>query len=99
MKKIVKISLIIIATIIILPFIIGLFYSPNNKIPGNYIGEKVEVNGRMIRYYQTGDGEDVLFIHGSMGSLEDWETLYPLLKDRFRVTAIDRVGLINYIRA
>lgn len=93
MKKIIKISLIFIATIIIVPFIIGLLYSPNNKIPRNCIGKKVEINGRMIRYYQAGNGENILFIHGSMGSVEDWETLYPLLKDRYRVTAIDRPGM------
>ena len=93
MKKIVKISSVFIATIIILPFIIGLLYSPKNKIPRNYIGKKVEINGRMMRYYQTGNGENILFIHGSMGSVEDWETLYPLLKDRYRVTAIDRPGM------
>jgi pimeloyl-ACP methyl ester carboxylesterase len=93
MTKIIKISLIFLVTIIVLPFITGLFYSPNNKITKNYLGEKVEINGRMMRYYQTGNGEDILFIHGSMGSVEDWETLYPLLKDRYRVTAIDRPGM------
>jgi len=93
MKKIAKISLIFLVIVLILPFITGLFYSPNNKIPENYIGNKVEINGRMIRYFQTGNGEDILLIHGSMGSIEDWETLYPLLKDRYRVTAIDRPGI------
>jgi len=93
MKKIVNISLIFIALIIVLPFITGLLYSPNNKIPENYLGKKVEINGRMMRYYQTGNGEDILFIHGSMGSVEDWETLYPLLKNKYRVTAIDRPGM------
>jgi len=93
MKKIIKISLIFLALIIILPFITGLLYSPNNKIPGNYIGKKLEVKGRMMRYYQTGNGENIFFIHGSMGSVEDWETLYPLLKDKYRVTAIDRPGM------
>ena len=93
MKKILKICLIFFTTIIIVPFVTGLLYSPNNKIPENCIGKKVEINGRMMRYYQTGNGEDILFIHGSMGSVEDWETLYPLLKDRYRVTAIDRPGM------
>jgi len=93
MKKIVKISLIILAIIIISPFVAGLIYSPNNKIPENYIGKKVEVNGKMMRYYQTGNGADILFIHGSMGSAEDWETLYPLLKDKYRVIAFDRPGM------
>ena len=93
MKKILTISLILIALIIILPFIAGLLYSPNNKIPRNYIGKNVEINGRMLRYYQIGEGEDILLIHGSMGSIEDWETLYPLLKDKYRVTAIDRPGM------
>lgn len=93
MKKIVKSSLIFIALIITLPFVTGLHYSPNNEISENYIGNKVEINGRMMRYYQTGQGEDILLIHGSMGSVEDWEKLYPLLKDRYRVTAIDRPGM------
>ena len=81
------------ALIVVLPFIAGLLYSPNNKIPDNYIGKNVEIYGRMLRYYQIGDGEDILLIHGSMGSVEDWETLYPLLKDKYRVTAIDRPGM------
>jgi pimeloyl-ACP methyl ester carboxylesterase len=93
MKKIIKISIVIIALIIVFPFIIGLLYSPHNRIPENYLGKKVEINGRMMRYYQTGNGEDILFIHGSMGSIEDWEKLYPLLKDKYRVTAIDRPGM------
>lgn len=93
MKKILKICLIVFTAIIIVPFITGLLYSPNNKIPDNYLGKKVEVNGRMMRYYQTGYGEDIFLIHGSMGSVEDWETLYPLLKNRYGVTAIDRPGM------
>ncbi len=93
MKKIVKGILIFIAIIVISPFVTGLLYSPNNNIPENYIGNKVEINGRMMRYYQTGNGENILFIHGSMGSVEDWEKLYPLLKDKYRVTAIDRPGM------
>ena len=93
MKKIIKFSSIFITIIIILPFVTGLLYSPNNNIPENYIGNKVEINGRMIRYFQTGNGENILFIHGAMGSVEDWEKLYPLLKDKYRVTAIDRPGM------
>ncbi len=93
MKTVIKISLIFLAIIIIIPFATGLLYSPNNNIPENYIGNKVEINGRMMRYYQTGNGEDILLIHGSMGSVEDWETLYPLLQDRYRITSIDRPGM------
>jgi len=93
MKILTKISLIFMAVIFLLPFITGLFYSPNNIIPENYIGQKIEINGRMMRYYQTGNGEDIIFIHGSMGSVEDWEALYPLLKDRYRITAFDRPGM------
>ena len=93
MKIIIKIGLIFIAIIFLLPFITGLFYSPNNIIPENYIGQKIEINGRMMRYYQTGNGEDILFIHGSMGCVEDWEALYPLLKDRYRITSFDRPGM------
>jgi len=45
-----------------------------------------------IRYVQAGGGPDVLLVHGSPGSLEDWELTMARLSPRFRVTAFDRPG-------
>jgi len=50
MKKIAKSSLILIVLIIISTFVTGLFYSPNNEIPENYIGNKMEINSRTNKY-------------------------------------------------
>jgi len=41
--------------------------------------------------HQTGQGPDVLFIHASIGNLEDFEAVLPLLKN-YRVTTFDRIG-------
>lgn len=50
------------------------------------------VGGTPIRYVQAGTGPDVVLVHGSPGSLEDWEPILARLSPRFRVTAFDRPG-------
>jgi pimeloyl-ACP methyl ester carboxylesterase len=52
----------------------------------------VSVNGLPIRVYQRGSGPDVLLIHGSPGSLEDFAPIFSTLGTRFRLTAYDRPG-------
>ena len=71
---------------------IGLTYQQDNAIPADYNGQHVQIDDVKLRYYQSGKGPDVLLIHGSMGGIEDWETLIPLLEKKFRVTAFDRIG-------
>ena len=58
--------------------------------PGD--GASIELDGSNVRYVQRGAGPDVLLIHGMVGTVEDWETLLPLLTARYRVTAIDLLG-------
>ncbi len=55
-------------------------------------GKFISVNGEQIRYFQKGAGKDILLVHGTPGSLEDWQPLMDTLAINFRVTAFDRPG-------
>ena len=71
---------------------IGAYYQPNTRIPAGFLGQHVSVSGLPIRVYQLGQGPDVLLIHGSPGSLEDFGPIFAALGARFRLTAFDRPG-------
>jgi pimeloyl-ACP methyl ester carboxylesterase len=71
---------------------IGALYRPNTQIPAGFVGQSLSLSGLPLRVYQRGKGRDVLFIHGSPGSLEDFTPLYGLLASRLRLTAYDRPG-------
>jgi len=62
------------------------------RIPPGAAGQYATVDGVPIRYAQSGTGPDVLLVHGSPGSIEDWEPMIPRLSARRRVTALDRPG-------
>jgi pimeloyl-ACP methyl ester carboxylesterase len=72
--------------------IIGVLQRPNLQIPPGFIGDHIDVKGIPTRVVQRGAGRDVLLIHGSPGSIEDWAPLLDSLKGEFRVTAYDRPG-------
>ena len=91
-KKISFIGLTLIVSIVLYLFTIGQFYSPDFAIPENAAGKHVIINDMKIRYYQTGQGKDIIFLHGGMGSVEDFEPLYSALKNRYRMTSFDRPG-------
>lgn len=57
-------------------------------------GAFVEVDGRRVHYHLSGEGPDVVLIHGAFGSLKDFTyDLAPRLSERYRVIAFDRPGL------
>ena len=62
------------------------------KIPEDFEGKYIKISGMKIRYNQLGKGQDILFIHGQPGSLEDWEPLISSLSSNYRVTVYDRPG-------
>ena len=62
------------------------------QIPGNLKGETIEISGVKIRYLQIGEGQNIFLIHGSPGSIEDWESIIGTLASDYRVTAYDRPG-------
>ena len=70
----------------------GALYRSDVSIPAGFKGQHVAVHGNPIRYYQQGSGPDILLIHGSPGSIEDWDTVIDDLAKDYRVTAYDRPG-------
>ena len=62
------------------------------RIPPGAAGRYANVDGMSVRYVQAGTGPDVLLVHGSPGSIEDWEPMLARLSPRHRVTALDRPG-------
>ena len=52
----------------------------------------VDVAGRRIAYEQTGDGPDLVLLHGAMTDLRSWGDVVDLLGTTFRVTAFDAPG-------
>jgi pimeloyl-ACP methyl ester carboxylesterase len=69
---------------------LGFAYEPNTALPAGFRGRHVSVSGVPLRVLQEGSGRDVLLIHGSPGSIEDWSSLMPTLRRQARVTAFDR---------
>lgn len=53
---------------------------------------KVEIQGLDINYIQEGQGQDVLLLHGWGGSIETMVPIVNILKNSFRVTAVDLPG-------
>ena len=71
---------------------LGALYTPQRDAPAGLQGKYIDVLGVRTRYVQEGTGPDVLLIHGSTGSLEDWADVAKALAPNFRVTIYDRPG-------
>ncbi len=72
--------------------VMGALYSPNTTIPPGFRGTRLMVGDLPLRVLQEGRGPDVILIHGTPGSLEDWEPVATALASSFRVTRFDRPG-------
>jgi pimeloyl-ACP methyl ester carboxylesterase len=72
--------------------VVGLATEEETGIPQGVPGQHVPVEGTEVRYLQAGAGPDVLLVHGSPGTVEDWETVFARLAAHYRVTAFDRLG-------
>jgi 2-hydroxy-6-oxonona-2,4-dienedioate hydrolase len=57
----------------------------------------IDANGIRTRYFEAGEGEPLLLIHGgtygSFYNAEDWELNFDTFAQHFRVIAYDRIGL------
>ncbi len=71
---------------------VGALYTPNTTIPPGSAGTTLTVAGTPLRIVQAGKGRDLLLIHGSPGSVEDWEPIITALSESFHVVAYDRPG-------
>jgi pimeloyl-ACP methyl ester carboxylesterase len=78
--------------LILLLFIIGKTPIENQTKPKSLKGNFLSINGERIRYFQNGNGKDILMIHGTPGSLEDCDSLVDSLAKDYRVTVFDRLG-------
>ncbi len=57
-------------------------------------GQFIDVDGTRIHLNITGQGPDIVLIHGASGSLRDFTfDLVPLLEKQYRVIAVDRPGM------
>jgi pimeloyl-ACP methyl ester carboxylesterase len=90
--RLVRAFAVVLVLLVVGVGIAGIAYRPNTDIPAGTPGRHVTVNGVPIRVVQQGSGRDVLLIHGSPGSLEDWQPVVDALGGSMRVTAYDRPG-------
>jgi pimeloyl-ACP methyl ester carboxylesterase len=52
----------------------------------------IEIHGERLAYYDEGQGEPVLLIHGMAGSSVTWREIMPALSKKYRVIAPDLLG-------
>lgn len=52
----------------------------------------IDVDGLNINYINEGKGKEILLLHGWGGSIQTMMPIFNILKDRFRVTAVDLPG-------
>ncbi len=50
----------------------------------------IEIDGAPIHYADEGQGEVIVLVHGTFGSLRMWEPWVTALKDRYRIVRFDR---------
>lgn len=73
--------------------ILNATYRRDLAIPAGLAGRYISFDGFTLRVAESGAGNQaVILVHSSLGSIEDWETVAPLLDKKYRVIAIDRPG-------
>jgi pimeloyl-ACP methyl ester carboxylesterase len=97
MKKIIKYLLFFIVFAIVLFSAVGIVNSSAIKkgtleFTENWQGKFTKIDGESIRYIQKGRGQNILLIHGTPGSIEDWKPIIEQLSKNYKVTAFDRLG-------
>jgi pimeloyl-ACP methyl ester carboxylesterase len=90
MKRFVKILLVIVITVVVGIIIAGVVKRDRIEIPSGMDGGYVKIGEMKIRVLQKGKGKDILLIHGTPGSIEDWNPIIDELAKRYRVTVYDR---------
>ena len=90
MRRILRIPATVAVLIVVGITLAGSTYEPETTIPPGFAGSHVQIHGVPIRVVQEGQGPDVLLIHGSPGSLEDFEPIRTELSRTARVTSFDR---------
>ncbi|SHG97876.1 alpha/beta fold hydrolase [Flagellimonas flava] len=93
LKKIIKhlgIGIIVLTLSIV---VLGYLDIGNKYIESEQGGFRLlEIGDNSIRILQKGEGKDIILIHGTPGSIEDWTPIIEPLAKKYRVTAFDRLG-------
>ncbi len=97
MRKIIKYLFYFIVLIVLGLFITGKISSSEIKNGSlehtqYWQGQFIDIDGEKIRYIQQGEGQNVLLIHGTPGSIEDWQPIIDSLSSDYKITAFDRTG-------
>jgi pimeloyl-ACP methyl ester carboxylesterase len=92
LRRVVLVLAGVAAALLAVLAVVGFLQHPDTSLPPGVRGSHVSVDGTSLRYLQQGTGPDVLLIHGSPGSAEDWDPVLERLAAHFRVTAYDRIG-------
>ena len=92
MKKILKYIALSILSFILLLILVAQTSFGNFDSSNAPDATFVSVQGENLRYIQKGEGRDILFIHGTPGSIDSWNTVFEPLSKDFRITAYDRPG-------
>ena len=57
-----------------------------------YQAKKVEVANKTLQYFEAGDGDPILFLHGIPAHSYIWRNIMPYLESEGRVIALDLPG-------
>lgn len=91
-KKVVKRCIFIFVTLLFIIGFLGYTNLGNLSIGESPQNSFLKINDETIRFSQNGKGKDILLIHGTPGSIEDWIHIVDTLSKNFRVTSFDRFG-------
>lgn len=89
-----RLALALAAVLVVGAFLPGVSsQAPNGEIAG-LKAKFVDVQGVRTRYYEYGEGEPIVLVHGggrgTTSSANNWAPVIPLLAKRFHVVAVDR---------
>ena len=93
-----KTALVFLLAVIVVSIVIVQFFSikRDRDAAANYphMGRLIDVDGVTVHAVQTGQGPDVVLLHGASGNTRDFSFAFAdMLKDRYRVTMLDRPGM------
>ena len=93
LKKVLKYLGLSIGILILTAIVLGHLDIGNKYLKSNQtMFQSLEIDNNIIRFLQKGKGKDIILIHGTPGSIEDWTPIVNSLAKTYRVTVFDRLG-------
>ena len=91
-KKTLKYGLSTIGIVLLALIFLGYSNIGNLSTDETQENHYLKIGNERIRFLQKGNGKDILLIHGTPGSIEDWSEIIDTLSESYRVTVFDRLG-------